>query len=202
MPRPSARRRSSPRSREATRRARRPCMPAPAPSWIPPPPSPPPGASPCRPSCGRRCPATDRQALLGTWSEKTGKGFALCLDADGALALRLDGRTLGTGVPLANRHWYLVAGSYDADRGRARVVQIPCAGHRFHPFATAAREASMRAPEPGPGPFLIAAWHAGDTTGGSARCSCLPRALRRQDRAPAPLVRRARRRAHRSARRP
>ena len=108
------------------------------------------------------------QALLGTWSEKTGKGFALCLDADGALALRLDGQTLGTGVPLGNRHWYLVAGSYDADRGLARVVQIPCAGHRFHPFASTAREAPMHAPEPGPGPFLIAAWHAGAATGGSA----------------------------------
>ena len=102
------------------------------------------------------------QALLGTWSEATGKGFGLFLDADGALSLRLDGQTLGTGVPLENRHWYLVAGSYDADRGLARVVQIPCAGHRFHPFSAVVREAPMRSPEPGPGPFLIAAWHAGD----------------------------------------
>ena len=117
-------------------------------------------------------PGDRRQALLGTWSEATGKGFGLFLDADGALGLRLDEHTLGTGVPLAPRHWYLVAGSFDAARGLARVVQTPCSGHRFHPFSPTAREAPMRGPEPGPGPFLVAAWHAGDAPAGSAR-SCL-----------------------------
>ena len=113
------------------------------------------------------------QALLGTWSEATGHGFGLFLDADGALALRLDEQTLGTGVPLAPRHWYLVAGRFDAARGLARVVQIPCAGHRFHPFTPAAREAAMRASAPGPGPFVIAARHAGDAGTGTAHpCLC------------------------------
>lgn len=65
------------------------------------------------------------QALLGIWSEATGRGFGLVLDAGGALALRLDEQTLGTGVALAARHWYLVAGSFDAARGFARVVQVP-----------------------------------------------------------------------------
>ena len=113
------------------------------------------------------------QALLGTWSEATGRGFGLVLDAAGALALRLDDQTLRTGVPLAQRHWYLVAGSYDAARGLARVVQIPCSGHRFHPFSSTAREAAMRRPDPGPGPFLIAAWHAGAAPAGDPRpCLC------------------------------
>ena len=112
------------------------------------------------------------QALLGTWSEATGHGFGLFLDADGALALRLDEQTLGTGVPLAPRHWYLVAGRFDAARGLARVVQIPCTGHRFHPFTPAAREAAMRPPAPGSGPFLIAARHAGHANEKGAR-ACL-----------------------------
>ena len=109
------------------------------------------------------------QALLGTWSEATGRGFGLVLDADGALALRLDGQTLSTGTPLYRRHWYLVAGSFDAARGRARVVQIPCSGHAFHPFAPVTREAAMRRPEPGPGPFIIAARHAGEAPAGIDR---------------------------------
>ena len=113
------------------------------------------------------------QALLGTWSEATGCGFGLVLGADGALALRLGDEVLSTGEPLAERHWYLVAGSYDAAQGLARVVQIPCSGHRFHPFSPASREAAMRAPEPGPRPLLIAAWHAGDAPAGTARpCLC------------------------------
>ena len=128
-------------------------------------------------------PADRPQALLGTWSEATRRGFGLMLDANGALALRLDEQILSTGTPLGRRQWYLVAGSFDAGRGLARVVQIPCAGHGFHPFSTVAREAARRPPEPGPGPFLIAAWHAGDEpagagpaggehTGDAGRCLC------------------------------
>ena len=112
------------------------------------------------------------QALLGTWLEATGRGFGLFLDAEGALGLHLDEQTIGTGVPLAERHWYLVAGSFDAARGLARVVQIPCAGHRFHPFSPVTREVAMRKPNPGSGPFIIAAWHTGDAPRNGVR-SCL-----------------------------
>ena len=106
------------------------------------------------------------QALLGTWSEASGRGFGLALDAHGALILHLDEQRLGTGVPLARRQWYLVAGSFNARSGLARVVQIPCSGHAFHPFSSAAKEAARSAPEAGPGPFLIAAWHAGAAPAG------------------------------------
>ena len=112
------------------------------------------------------------QALLGTWSEATRQGFGLFIDAQGALALHLDDQVLCTGVPLQPRHWYLVSGSFDAARGVARVVQTPCSGHRFHPFSPVAREAAMRRPEPGPEPFLIAAWHAGEAAADGSR-TCL-----------------------------
>ena len=132
----------------------------------PAPPLPAPGSFTLQAYVWPTMPGDRPQALLGTWSEVTGCGFGLFLDADGALALRLDGETLSTGVPIASRHWYLVAGSFDAARGLARVVQIPCAGHRFHAFSPAAREAEVPAPVPGPGPFLIAACHAGDAASG------------------------------------
>ena len=111
-------------------------------------------------------PGERAQALLGTWSEASGRGFGLLLDESGALALRLDGQVLSTRVPLARRHWYLVAGSYDAERGLARVVQIPCAGHGFHPFSRVSRERPRRRHRGEPGPFLIGAWPAGDAPAG------------------------------------
>ena len=74
-------------------------------------------------------PSKGRQALLGTWEETSGRGYALILDDTGALALLVgDGRSrqlISTQVPLLTRHWYLVAACFDAASGEAWVGQRP-----------------------------------------------------------------------------
>ncbi|NNL85413.1 MAG: hypothetical protein HKP27_07155, partial [Myxococcales bacterium] len=74
-------------------------------------------------------PGEREQALLGTWDPATRRGFGLSLDARGAPALAVgDGRRRGlvaTGTPLLASHWYLIAASYDAERGEATLWQLP-----------------------------------------------------------------------------
>jgi N,N-dimethylformamidase len=78
-------------------------------------------------------PSKGRQALMVQWQDDPASGFALTLDDTGALALRVgDGRgnvaEVSTGEPLAQRRWYLVAGSYDASTGTISVSQQPNSG--------------------------------------------------------------------------
>jgi N,N-dimethylformamidase len=73
-------------------------------------------------------PQKGEQGLIGKWSAREGRGFALMVDAKGALALTIGNgrgraRTVSTGEPLLDRHWYLVGASYDADSGRVTVFQ-------------------------------------------------------------------------------
>ena len=78
-------------------------------------------------------PSKGRQALMAQWQDDPATGFALTLDDTGSLALRVgDGRgnvaEVSTGEPLAERRWYLVAGSYDAPTGTISVSQQPDSG--------------------------------------------------------------------------
>ncbi|HET6519486.1 MAG TPA: LamG domain-containing protein, partial [Geminicoccaceae bacterium] len=113
-------------------------------------------------------PGRGRQALLGTWSESEERGFGLGLDETGALVLRLgDGRgdvaTVSTGVPLLARRWYFVAASFDAGSGRLMLHQEPLADGTFHDQRPVHHGGRVEfRPAPGPGPFLFAAWHAGE----------------------------------------
>jgi N,N-dimethylformamidase len=112
-------------------------------------------------------PGRGRQALLGTWSESQRRGFGLGLDEQGALELRLgDGAQVAsvtTARPLPSRRWHLVAGSFDAARGRLAVWQAPVGDHGFHPDGAVRAEAITAVrPAAAPGPFLFAAWHAGE----------------------------------------
>ena len=73
-------------------------------------------------------PARGLQVLIGRRSAMG--GFALALDAGGALTLILeDGRggraELSTGRRLLAREWYFVAASLDAERGRVLLIQEP-----------------------------------------------------------------------------
>ena len=117
-------------------------------------------------------PGDGRQAILGTFSETAGTGFGLGLDETGALELRLGagvGRvsSLASGEPLAARHWYFVGASYDAATGAARLVQEPIERHGFETLSAVAREGAAGPFAPGPGPFLIAARHAGTAAAGA-----------------------------------
>jgi N,N-dimethylformamidase len=76
-------------------------------------------------------PTKGRQAVLGTWDEATVRGYMLALDEAGALTLVIgDGqarRVLSTGARLLERHWYIVAGSFDAATGAALGGAVPAA---------------------------------------------------------------------------
>ncbi|MEQ8349758.1 MAG: hypothetical protein RLO22_14170 [Sneathiellaceae bacterium] len=91
-----------------------------------------------------------------------GRGGALCVDATGALSLRLGDGQVGTGTALLERHWYLVAASFDAATGRAWVAQRPLARYAARADTTAEAEAALPVPPAAPGGFRIAAGFAAD----------------------------------------
>lgn len=112
-------------------------------------------------------PGRGAQGLL-TKSSADGKGYGLVIDDRGAVALRIGGLEVSTGVPLRVGQWYFVAGAYDAARGAARVE------HRLFPTwpmsdAHAVAAMDVRGPVAGSGgPFVMAGWwsgHADDVAG-------------------------------------
>ncbi|HSE94391.1 MAG TPA: LamG domain-containing protein [Methylomirabilota bacterium] len=115
--------------------------------------------------------AAGAQALLGTWSETAAAGFGLGLDTDGALELRVgngggDVTRISTGVPLTERRWHFVAASFDGDLREVRLWQEPLPGATFGADAPVhVTRAVGVTPAPGPGPFLLAAWHRGEDGG-------------------------------------
>ena len=75
-------------------------------------------------------PNKGEQGLVTRWQENPVGGFALMIDATGALAMRVgDGSgnvaEISTGEPLAARRWYLASGSYDLATGEISVSQEP-----------------------------------------------------------------------------
>jgi len=75
-------------------------------------------------------PGKGEQGLIANLDGDSMRGFALLIDATGALALRLgDGAggvtELSTGKPLAARRWHLAAASYDASTKEFCVLQKP-----------------------------------------------------------------------------
>ena len=101
------------------------------------------------------------QAIMGDWNETTGRGYCLTIDAAGALALIVGDGTgksaISTNVPLLERHWYIVAASFDAATGEAWIGQRPLMPYALGDNGSdASRTVSIR---PAPlGQFRIAAW--------------------------------------------
>ncbi|MGH6892839.1 MAG: N,N-dimethylformamidase beta subunit family domain-containing protein [Dongiaceae bacterium] len=100
------------------------------------------------------------QCILGNWDAATRTGYALYLDADGRLALRIgDQAPLILPHDLLARHWHLVGAALDAKTGRAIV-----AARRLLPYGHSDQrhlaEGSL-APSARPNRFLIAAWNEG-----------------------------------------
>jgi N,N-dimethylformamidase len=94
--------------------------------------------APPSPSAGR-----GRQVLASTLSPDAARGFAVELDATGALALRLGTWSVSTGVPLLEREWATVGASYDAGTGSVHLWQRP---RRRYPLNDTAAEISAEAP--------------------------------------------------------
>ena len=114
-------------------------------------------------------PGRGRQALLGTWSQTMQSGFGLMLDERGCLELVLGsgpgGVTRLSGeIPLRNRRWYLVAGSFDAESGRIDLWQEPLEMLGFDTDQASHRqlESQVRLPSRSRQKLLMAACHAGD----------------------------------------
>ncbi len=75
-------------------------------------------------------PGRGAQTLLSREDRKTGAGFRLLLDEDGALAFEFSAPgeasvRVSTGKALLAETWYLISGSYDAKTGLASVGQRP-----------------------------------------------------------------------------
>jgi N,N-dimethylformamidase len=114
-------------------------------------------------------PGRGTQTLLGRWDEAGQAGYALILDATGAVALRLgDGssETFSTAAPLDTRTWYLVSASYDAQTKGVRVTQQPLRQRARDPSAaTLATTARVVPKAPTATPFLMAAHVVGEQAG-------------------------------------
>ncbi len=71
------------------------------------------------------------QGIMGKWDPEANAGFALLIDDNGALALRLgDGNTVAeihSEARLLARHWYFIAAAFDAATATAQLVQRPLA---------------------------------------------------------------------------
>jgi N,N-dimethylformamidase len=110
-------------------------------------------------------PGHGQQTLLARRSPAG--GFALVLDAAGALALTLDDghggvAKLSTGQPLLAREWYFVAASFDADRGRLLLLQEPLVSYARDESRVARELAAEIRPGEAAAPLAIAAAFAGD----------------------------------------
>jgi len=113
-------------------------------------------------------PQKGQQALLGTWDEARGAGYGLLLARDGSLGfLAGDGagarELVTTGVPLLERHWYLVAASLAAESGTVLLYQIPLFQYSAHAAGSEAIERAAVLPfdVASGGAFRMAAWHGG-----------------------------------------
>ena len=102
------------------------------------------------------------QAIMGTWDASSKSGYSLMIDGRGALALQLgDGQRqqiVSTNTPLLERHWYLVAASFDPNSGEVWVAQRPLIQYA-RDDSTAAVAASLEAAPGVGGAFRLAAWH-------------------------------------------
>jgi N,N-dimethylformamidase len=107
-------------------------------------------------------PGGRRQVIMGRWFGPQRSGFALTLDATGALALEIgDGsrvETVASGVPLLAREWAFVAACFDASSRTVRLYQEPLGGFARAPEPSL-REAVLALAGPGdsPAPFMIGA---------------------------------------------
>lgn len=74
-------------------------------------------------------PAKGRQAILSKWDEKTGKGFALLVAADGSVGVEISDGTrklsASVGKPMLARQWYFAAATYDSATGKIAIWQQP-----------------------------------------------------------------------------
>ncbi len=108
------------------------------------------------------------QAILAKWDEASAAGYALVLDADGALALWLgDGESdlasISTGDPLRPFAWYRVEATFDPASGQVRLRQESHDPPHIPTFTREIEATVTVVPAATSAPFTIGAWSAGAT---------------------------------------
>jgi N,N-dimethylformamidase len=100
------------------------------------------------------------QAIMGNFDVDTQRGYALYVDGEGHLSLRLDdGVPLRLATPLMSRHWYHVAASIDIASGRLLLRQDRQIDYPRQPRVETAEAQHKVGQHAGKGgKFLIAAW--------------------------------------------
>lgn len=93
-----------------------------------------------------------------------GRNYALALDGQGRLSLYLGEAAISTDRALLERHWYLVAVSFDAETGEAWVAQRPLLRYAAAGDTTAERVGKLGAPCQDAIGFRIAAGFDADGT--------------------------------------
>ena len=117
-------------------------------------------------------PDKGEQGLIANWCDATTRGFALLIDATGALAMRLgdgsgDSAEVSTGRPLAARRWHLVAAAYDAVTNELSVFQEPIeTALEVSSAAGVTRRVAFDAAANGGAPLVMAALPAAHPAGG------------------------------------
>ena len=108
-------------------------------------------------------PRKGEQVLIGNWHERGKRGFELIIDANGAVALKLDAGSgkveiHSAGKPLIEREWYFAGASYDAKTRRIAVYQEPLRRYAtVDDAASAAVTSKLQSVELGAGPLVMAA---------------------------------------------
>ena len=102
-------------------------------------------------------PGPRRQTIVGTWDEATSAGFALGLDPDGCLHLRLgDGQgsmlVVTADRALMRNRWSVVGATVDNAAGRAQLWHRPLGAELELPFRESGRHESSLAFQPAPLP--------------------------------------------------
>lgn len=100
------------------------------------------------------------QAIMGNFDADTQRGYALYIDGDGHLCLRLDDTApLRLSTPLLERHWYHIAASIDVASGRLLLRQDRQMDYPRQPRVEMAEAQRSVGQQTGKGgKFLIAAW--------------------------------------------
>ena len=107
-------------------------------------------------------PLRGAQGIISKWDEACGAGVRLEVGEDGGLAVTVaDGRgarsVIGTGKPMLERRWYLVAATYDDAAGLITLVQRPIDTYAYDDAAevTSTLDATPVWPQ---SPLIIAGW--------------------------------------------
>ena len=108
-------------------------------------------------------PGDGRQAIAGTWSESTGAGFGLMLNAAGEAEFRLGRAVLSSGQKLLPRKWYFIAASYDATTGEVALHQDLLADKTMTVASSVTRTAQASGVALRDAAMLFAAWHVADS---------------------------------------